>query len=197
METNLKLLVQKLQKGDEKTFISLFKAYYVILCAYSRRYVGRKDIAEEIVSETFFKIWENRKTLEIHSSIKAYLFRAVANNSLLHLRKLSKEEKIEDYFSGTESENIGFLEIAENRLDQSLLLQELTTRIEDAINQLPPQQQAAFRLKRYEGKKNKEIAKEMGLAVKTVEMHLSKAMFSMRNNLKDYLPAFLLYLLLK
>jgi RNA polymerase sigma-70 factor (ECF subfamily) len=197
METNLKLLVQKLQKGDEKTFISLFEDYYVSLCAYSRRYVGRKDIAEEIVSETFFKIWENHKTLEIHSSVKAYLFQAVANNSLLHLRKLSKEEKIEDYFSGTESENIGFREIAENRSDQSLLMQELTNRIEDAINQLPPQQQTAFRLKRYEGKKNKEIAGEMGLAVKTVEMHLSKAMLSMRNNLKDYLPAFLLFMFLK
>jgi RNA polymerase sigma-70 factor (ECF subfamily) len=197
METNLKLLVQKLQKGDEKTFISLFEDYYVSLCAYSRRYVGRKDIAEEIVSETFFKIWENHKILEIHSSVKAYLFQAVANNSLLHLRKLSKEEKIEDYFSGTESENIGFREIAENRSDQSLLMQELTNRIEDAINQLPPQQQTAFRLKRYEGKKNKEIAGEMGLAVKTVEMHLSKAMLSMRNNLKDYLPAFLLFMFLK
>jgi RNA polymerase sigma-70 factor (ECF subfamily) len=197
METNLKLLVQKLQKGDEKTFISLFEDYYVSLCAYSRRYVGRKDIAEEIVSETFFKIWENHKTLEIHSSVKAYLFQAVANNSLLHLRKLSKEEKIEDYFSGTESENIGFREIAENRSDQSLLMQELTNRIEDAINQLPPQQQTAFRLKRYEGKKNKEIAGEMGLAVKTVEMHLSKAMLSMRNNLKDYLPAFLFFMFLK
>lgn len=197
METKLKLLVQKLQKGDESTFISLFQTYYVSLCAYSRRYVGRKDIAEEIVSETFFKIWENRKTLEIHSSIKAYLFQSVANNSLCHLRKLSKEEKIEDYFSGTEGENIGFQEIAENRSDQSLLMQELTNRIEDAINQLPPQQQIAFRLKRYEGKKNKEIAEEMGLAVKTVEMHLSKAMFSMRNYLKDYLPAFLLFIIFK
>ena len=145
METNLKLLVQKLQKGDEKTFISLFEDYYVSLCAYSRRYVGRKDIAEEIVSETFFKIWGNRKTLEIHTAVKAYLFQAVANNSLLQLRKLSKEEKIEDYFSGTDGENIGFREIAENRSDQSLLLQELTNRIEDAINQLPPQQQTAFR----------------------------------------------------
>jgi RNA polymerase sigma-70 factor, ECF subfamily len=197
MESNLKFLVQKLQKGDENTFISLFKEYYVGLCAYSRRYVGRKDIAEEIVSETFFNIWENRKTIEIHSSVKAYLFQAVANNSLSHLRKLSKEEKIEDYFSGTDSENIGFFEIAENRADQSLLTQELTSRIEDAIKQLPPQQQTAFRLKRYEGKKNKEIADEMGIAVKTVEMHLSKAMLSMRNNLKDYLPAFLLFIFFK
>lgn len=197
MKSNPKYLLQKLKNGDEDTYVSLFEEYYVSLCAYSRRYVGRKDIAEEIVSETFFKIWENQKALEIHSSIKAYLFQAVANNSLHHLRKLKKEEKIDDYFSGTENENIGFSEVSENVTEQSLLAQELNTRIEDAIKQLPPQQQTAFRLKRYEGKKNKEIADEMGIAVKTVEMHLSKAMLSMRNNLKDYLPAFLLFIFLK
>lgn len=124
METNLKLLVQKLRKGNESTYVSLFEEYYVSLCAYSRRYVGRKDIAEEIVSETFFKIWENRQTLEIHSSVKSYLFQAVANNSLHHLRKLKKEEKIEDYFCGTENENIGFTAISENVTEQSLLVQQ-------------------------------------------------------------------------
>ena len=177
---------------------SLFEEYYVSLCAYSRRYVGRKGhCRRKLFRKLFFKVWENRKTLEIHSSVKSYLFQAVANNSLHQLRKLKREEKIEDYFSGTEHENIGFTEVAENVTEQSLLVQELNARIEDAIIQLPPQQQTAFRLKRYEGKKNKEIAGEMGIAVKTVEMHLSKAMLYMRNNLKEYLPTFLLFMFLK
>ncbi|WP_297094812.1 RNA polymerase sigma-70 factor [uncultured Draconibacterium sp.] len=197
MEDRQKYLLKKLKSGDEGTYISLFEEYYVGLCAYSRRYVGRKDIAEDIVSETFFKIWENRKKLEITSSVKSYLFQAVANNSLNHLRKLKKEEKLEDYFSGTDNENIGFKEVAESVTENSLLIKELNSRIEEAVNLLPPQQQTAFRLKRFEGKKNKEIADEMGLAVKTVEMHLSKAVISLRKNLQDYLPAFLLFMLLK
>ncbi len=197
MEDKHKYLLKKLRSGDEATYISLFEEYYVGLCAYSRRYVGRKDIAEDIVSETFFKIWINRKKLEISGSVKSYLFQAVANNSLNHLRKLKKEEKLEDYFSDTENENIGFKEVAENITEDSLLIKELNSRIEEAVNLLPPQQQTAFRLKRFEGKKNKEIAEEMGLAVKTVEMHLSKAVVSLRKNLKDYLPAFLLFMILK
>ena len=197
MEEKQKYLLKKLKSGDEGTYISLFEEYYVGLCAYSRRYVGRKDIAEDIVSETFFKIWENRKKLEITGSVKSYLFQAVANNSLHHLRKLKREEKLDDYFSGTENENIGFKEVAENITENSLLIKELHSRIEEAVNLLPPQQQTAFRLKRFEGKKNKEIADEMGLAVKTVEMHLSKAVISLRKNLQDYLPAFLLFMLLK
>ncbi|RIJ50606.1 RNA polymerase sigma-70 factor [Maribellus luteus] len=190
-------LIEKLRQGNEAAYISLFNDYYSLLCAYSRRYVGRKDIAEEIVSETFFNLWNNRKKLGSVSSIKAYLFKAVANNSLQYLRKLKSEKKIEDYFSSTDGSNIGFKEVAENLTEQSLLVQELSIRIEDAVNQLPPQQQTVFRLKRFEGKTNKEIADEMGIAVKTVEMHLSKAMLSLRNDLKDYLPAFLLFLLLK
>ncbi|MDX8337753.1 RNA polymerase sigma-70 factor [Draconibacterium sp. IB214405] len=197
MEDKPKYLLKKLKSGDEGTYISLFEEYYVGLCAYSRRYVGRKDIAEDIVSETFFKIWENRKKLEITGSVKSYLFQAVANNSLNHLRKLKKEEKLEDYFSGTDNENIGFKEVAESVTENSLLIKELNSRIEEAVNLLPPQQQMVFRLKRFEGKKNKEIADEMGLAVKTVEMHLSKAVISLRKNLQDYLPAFLLFMLLK
>lgn len=197
MENSLKYMVTKLREGDEDAYISLFKDFYIGLCAYSRRYVGRKDIAEEVVSETFFKIWENRKTLEIRCSVKAYLFQAVANNSLNCLRKLKREDRLEDYFNSTEQGNIGFEEPSGDIAEQSLLMEELTARIEDAVNQLPPRQQMAFRLKRYDGKKNREIAVQMGLSVKTVEMHLSKAMLSLRQSLKDYLPAFLLYMLLK
>jgi len=197
MKSNEKYLVQKLSEGDESSYISLFKDYYVSLCAYARRYIGRKDIAEEIVSDIFFNIWKNRKKLEIKSSVKSYLFQAAANNSLYYLRKLGREEKLEDYFNGIDYDNIGFQEVTENLPEQSFLMQELTERIDDAIDQLPPRQQTAFRLKRFEGKRNKEIASEMGISVKTVEMHLSKAMISLREKLKDYLPAFILFILLR
>lgn len=197
MENNSNTLIEKLRQGNEKTYISLFNDYYSVLCAYSRRYVGRKDIAEEIVSETFFNLWNKRRKLGRILSIKAYLFKAVANNSLYYLRKLKNEKEIEDYFSSTDDANIGFKEVSENLTEQSLLFQELSTRIEDAVNQLPKQQRIAFSLNRFEGKTNKEIAEEMGIAVKTVEMHLSKAMFTLREDLKDYLPAFLFFILFK
>jgi RNA polymerase sigma-70 factor (ECF subfamily) len=183
--------------GDEKTYIFLFREYYVSLCSYSRRYVGRKDIAEEIVSDTFLKIWENRETIHINTSVKAYLFHAVCNNSLNYLRKLKKEEILDEYFLETSSENIGFASTLEEIEEQSLTMESINEKIEEAVSQLPEQQQKAFRLKRFEGKKNKEVAEIMGLSVKTVEMHISKASLNLRQRLKDYLPAFLLFLLLK
>lgn len=183
--------------GDEETYISLFRKYYVSLCSYSRRYVGRKDIAEEIVSDTFLKIWETRETLQIRTSVKAYLFQAVCNNSLNYLRNLKREEILDEYFLETSSENIGFATIVEEIEEQSLTMESINEQIEEAVSLLPEQQQKVFRLKRFEGKKNKEVAEIMGLSIKTVEMHLSKATLNLRKNLKDYLPSFLLFLLLK
>jgi len=183
--------------GDEETYISLFREYYVVLCSYSRRYVGRKDVAEEIVSDTFMKIWENRESLQINTSVKAYLFQAVCNNSLNYLRKLKKEAILDEYFLETASENIGFASISEEIEEQSLTMESINEKIEEAVGLLPEQQQKVFRLKRFEGKKNKEVAEILGLSVKTVEMHLSKATLTLRLKLKDYLPSFLLFLLLK
>ncbi len=197
MENDLIFISRKLQQGDEDTYIFLFRKYYVPLCSYARRYVGRKDVAEELVSETFFNIWKNRATLEIHSSVKGYLFHAVCNNSLNYLRKLRKEDCLEDYFKGNYSENLGISVISEDLPSDSLIMKDLASTIDQAVNSLPPQQQIVFRLKRYEGKKNTEIAEIMGLSVKTVEMHLSKALLSMRHNLKEYMPEFLLFLMLK
>ena len=189
--------VNRLIIGDEETYISLFREYYVSLCSYSRRYVGRKDIAEEIVSDTFLKIWETRATLQINTSVKAYLFQAVCNNSLNYLRKLKKEKNLDEYFLETSSGNIGFVTGLEEIDAQSLTMENINAKIEEAVSLLPEQQQKAFRLKRFEGKKNKEVAEIMGLSVKTVEMHLAKATLSLRQKLKDYLPTFLVFLLLK
>lgn len=183
--------------GDEETYISLFRSYYIPLCAYSRRYVGRKDVAEEIVSDTFLKIWENRTSIQINTSVKSYLFQAVYNNSLYYLRKLKNEAVLADYFANTVSENIAFSTFPEEIEEQSLIMEDINVRVEEAVSQLPEQQQKAFRLKRFEGKKNAEVAKIIGLSVKTVEMHLSKATLALRQNLKDYLPSFLLFLLLR
>lgn len=190
-------IIKGLFIGDEEIYILLFQEYYVSLCAYSRRYVGRKDIAEEIVSDTFLKIWENRRSLEINTSVKAYVFHAVCNNSLYYLRKLKTKNNLKDYFRETSSGNLGFEVTSEEIEEQSLIMENMSQKIEEAVNLLPEQQQRAFRLKRLEGKKTKEVAEIMGLSVKTIEMHLAKATLHLRQNLKDYLLSFLLFLLLK
>ena len=197
MDNDLIYITRKLQEGDEDTYVFIFQKYYIPLCSYARRYVGRKDVAEELVSDTFFNIWSNRTTLEIHSSLKGYLFHAVCNNSLNYLRKLKKEESLDDYFKDISSENFGFIISADELPSDSLIMKDLTETIDKAVEMLPSQQQTVFRLKRYEGKKNREIAEIMSLSIKTVEMHQAKALLILREKLKEYLPEFIIFLLLK
>ncbi len=182
-----------LKNGDENIFIQLFREYYVCLCAYSRKYVGRKEIAEEIVTDIFYTLWKNRNELIITTSIKSYLFKAVFNNSIQYLRNLAKEKSLTDLYSGSEFPQ--FSVSPDEMAEKSLLREDFFEKIEVAVMNLPPQQQQAFRLKRYEGKKNKEIAEIMGIAVKTVEMHLSKALLKLREDLKSSVGDFLFFLL--
>lgn len=184
-------------QGDENEYVILFHEYYASLCRYSKRYVGRKDLAEDIVSETFFIIWKKRKKLDIKSSLKSYLFQAVYKNSLNYLRKQKKMDLLEDYQSLYIKRPEMFSGSTNDSPSDILMIKDLGERIRDGVEQLSPQQKTTFKLKRYEGKKNKEIAEIMGLSIKTVEMHMAKAMLSLRNYLKDYTPAALFLFLLE
>ncbi len=190
-------IIKGLIEGQEGIYVLLYQKYYVSLCAYAHKYVGRKDVAEEIVSDVFFNLWKNRKNVHIRTSLKAYLFQATCNNSLYYLRNLEKEKKLEEYFSDAATNNIEFSFTPDEMSENSFTKEELFQHIENAVGQLPEQQQTAFKLKRYDGKKTKEIAEIMGLSVKTVEMHLSKAMLNLREKLKSTVPSFLFFLLLK
>lgn len=182
-----------LREGDETIFIQLFREYYVCLCAYSRKYVGRKEIAEEIVTDIFYSLWKNRNELIISTSIKSYLFKAAFNNSIHYLRTIEKERRLSDFFNNSEYPQFSIS--PDEMSEKSLIREDFYEKIEAAVNNLPPQQQQAFRLKRFEGKKNKEIAEIMGIAVKTVEMHLSKALLKLRDDLKSSVGDFLFFLL--
>ena len=197
MKTSEQEIIKGLKKGDENTYVYLFDKYYISLCAYSQKYVGRKDVAEEIVSEILLNLWENHKALKINVSIKSYLFKSVVNNSLYYLRKLEKESKIKEYFSDTDVSNIGFSFSPEEISEKSSIKNNISEKIAEAVNRLPERQQKAFKLKRFEGKKNKEIAEIMGLSIKTVEMHLAKSMLKLREDLKKSLPDFVFFILFK
>lgn len=179
--------IKKLKEGDKQTYTKLFREYYVSLCVYANRYLGDKHMAEDIVSDTFYNIWRNRKKIDIKVSLKSYLFQAVVKNSLNYLRKTQREIRMEEYLpkNGKEISTISGTRV-ELPLEY-LINKDLGEKIAQAVEKLPPQQQTAFRLKRYQEKKNREIAEIMGLSEKTVEMHLNKASVALRRHLKDFI----------
>lgn len=181
-------LLVGLKNSDKQVFEQLFRSCYVPLCNYAAGIVSDKDEAEDIVQQTMITFWEKRETIEITTSVKSYLYRAVHNQAL---NKIRHDKVRQEYSKDVQSSDEHVSEAASGKI----LQQEMQAKIAEAINQLPDQCRTVFQLSRFENLKYLEIANHLGISVKTVENHMGKALRLMRISLKDYLPLCLLWLI--
>lgn len=168
-----------MRNGDQAAFDALFRAYYAPLCYYAASLNdGDRDEAEDLVQQAFIKLWEQRASLQINWSVKAYLYRSVHNASLNRLRA----EKVRDKYK------------QHNALQMEMHYQnspepepELQGRLQKALNELPAQCRQVFELSRFEELKYREIADHLNISIKTVETQMGKALKLLRTHLADYL----------
>lgn len=139
------------------------------LLLFAMGFLKNKEVAEEIVSDVYVKIWGNRKDLLKVKNIKSYLFISVKNGCLSYLRK-SKNNKI---ISIDEFDDFSFLPI--DGPEDDLIEKETVNLIYNAIEKLPPKCKMAFTLAKVNGLKYKEIAEVMNVSEKTVNNHLVNA----------------------
>lgn len=166
------LLVKRIQQGDEKAFKQLFDFYFVSLCRFANLYAKHSQEAEEIVMDLFIHIWEHRTTLNIHLSVKAYLFQAV-RNKLLNLLRNNPDcipiDQLPDEPVTT--------------IDSTLESDELQQLIVTAVTSLPDKCREVFVLSREQKLTNKEIADQLNISVKTVEAQITKALRTIKKQL--------------
>ncbi len=179
-------LLQRMQQGDKKSFDTLFRKYYPMLCAYAHRFVDLED-AEEIVQDTLLWLWENKKTLIIKTSLSAYLFKMIHHRAL---NRLAQQDAIN-------RANTLFYEKMQEMLQDTdyYQIEELTRRIKDAVNLLPPSYREAFVMHRFHDMSYKEIAAILNVSTKTVDYRIQQALKQLKIELKDYLPLLLSCLL--
>ena len=79
-------LLQLIKNGDKQAFKYVFDTYFTVLCRFMYLYLGDTQEAEDIASDIFASVWENRKKLEIRLTFKAYLFQAAKNRCLNAIR---------------------------------------------------------------------------------------------------------------
>jgi RNA polymerase sigma-70 factor (family 1) len=172
----------------QENFKQLFFKEYNSLCNYAYTILSDRTDAEDIVQDTFIKLWEKRPELSQQANqAKYYLITAVKNNCISFLRKKNNRPTI-----AIEENTLQTLPSSLNTLQEheryALLLQQ-------ALDQLPPQCQHIFRLSRFGQLTYQQIANEMELSVKTVENQMGKALKILRAFLKAYqLPLLLIWL---
>jgi RNA polymerase sigma-70 factor (ECF subfamily) len=171
--------LRKIRKGDILSFEKLFHRFYTGLCGYAESLVHKGEVAEEIVQDVFYNIWKNRNTLRISSSWQSYLYRAVYNNSMMHIRKMRREYPME--------EQLAFhLQAQAGNPADAMEYEEIAAMISTTLQELPERTREIFELNRLEGLKYREIAERLSISVKTVEANMGKALKALRTSLKKY-----------
>jgi RNA polymerase sigma-70 factor, ECF subfamily len=186
-----RLLIESIRKGERNAFEFLFKSFYSGLCRYAGRIVHDESTAEDIVMDVFAKLWETCKDIQISTSLSGYLYRSVHNQCL---NKLTRKHML---FSELNEETIRQLnniippDFICHQLDK-ISLDEMTSRIEQGVMQLPEECRKIFLLSRNEDLTNKEIASRMGISENTVKVQIYRALNKLRYCLKEFLSVFFL-----
>ncbi len=188
------LVIASLRKGDKKAFEAIYFEFYDMIYYLCIQYIQDKKISEDMVHDTFLKLWEVRGSLSDEDNIRNFLYTITKNNCLNYLRNQKIVLKYKNY--------IGYQEAVFNcesmvKLGDYLEFKELKERIEESISMLPEDIRDTFTLSRNKELKYKEIAVKQNISIKTVEARISRALRILREELKDFLPVLwsLLYFL--
>lgn len=167
------------QQSAKRGFELLFIRYHKLLCSHAARFVYSEAVAQDIVSEVFCRLWKTKAYEGISTSYRFYLFRSVRNEAYNYIRL---------EFQPTEQLEVaeGFVSGQGNSPDTMAQYEEVLCRVEKIVQQLPPQCRRVFLMSRFEGKKYKEIADELEISIKTVEVHMGRALQSMRQGLQEH-----------
>lgn len=181
-----KTLYRKLKEGDRTAFDAIFNRFYPALCAYAARYVTLED-AENVVQDVMLWLWENRGEAAIVGELDAYLFRAVKNRALTLINRGAIRQKVFNAIERSMHEQFDAPDF--------YTVNDLVSRLEEALAQLPPTYREAFELHRFHDRSYKEIADALGVSPKTVDYRIQQALKRLRVGLKDFLPImnFILY----
>jgi RNA polymerase sigma-70 factor (ECF subfamily) len=175
----LPVSLDELKTGDIRLFESLFREYYRPLVVYAMKYVRDADASKEIVQEFFVRLFEKRNSLVIDTSLKSYFYRSICNsciNYISHLEMRSRHIK-----------NLTLLSEKEFS-DDPIATIELQNRIYKSVEDMPDQCRRIFKLNRFEGLRNEQIAEKLGISKRAVETQISKALKILRKKLADYFP---------
>ena len=171
--------VQRLISGDKTVVNELYETYSTKLYHFAFGYLKSEPDALDIVQEVFISLWNNRKKLSKDSNLNAYLF-SVAKNTVISVfrKKISEKQYLEELKDKVVTNGVD----TESKVNYDIL----SEKIKELVDQLPPQRKKIYILSKEEGYSNKAVAEELGISVKTVEDHLSKATKFLRKNLSEY-----------
>lgn len=161
-------LICQLNKGNELALEQLFGEFAPKLYCFAKNYTGDAMLAEEIVQDTFFKIWQKRESVKDDKSFKSYLFTIAFNLIRKYFLQKSREEKYKQAFADE------FL-VNDDQTDEQMLYDEMVALVDRVIEKLPERRREIFILSRKEGMSIAAIALRFNITERTVKNQLTAA----------------------
>ncbi len=178
-QMNNEKLINRFIDGDKSAINDLYAEYSPRLYRFAMAYLKSESEVLDIVQEVFVNVWMNRNKLKKDSNLDAYLF-TVAKNTIVSVFRKKLSEK--DYLDHLKNKTITNSIDTESQFNYN----QLSDKLNDLVEQLPPQRKKIYQLSKERGLANKTIAAELGISIKTVEDHLSKASKFIKKNLTEY-----------
>lgn len=163
------VLVERLAADDRDAFEACYYKYHAPLYRFALKLLKSPMLAEEVVHDTFLKIWENRQRLDAALSLRSYLFTITRNDVLNLLARSAREAAIAQEILASFGEGI------HNATENEVVYNDYHRIVQQAIDQLPPQRRQVFTLCRLEGKSYEEAATLLNISTGTVSDHMVKA----------------------
>jgi RNA polymerase sigma-70 factor (family 1) len=182
LNEDTQFLIDRLRNGEEAAYQVLFNEYYKVLTIFANKYLKDIEESKELVQDLFVHLYERRTNLDINSSLKSYLFRSTHNRCINYINAQKIRNKYAEHVSFT-------VDVKENSLEDEVTSIELENVLYKAISDLPPKCRSIFKMNRFEGLSNSEIAEKLKLSKRTVETQISKALKILRVKMEPYMAA--------
>lgn len=174
----------RIRAGDHGAFKALYDRYADMMFAFAYSSLRSRDEAQDVVHDVFLNIWKNRARFELSTSMRSYVMRAVFNKVATLKRHLRVELTAQETVL-REEDTLG--EWAHRTAsDEPLNAKELAQALERAVSKLPPRAQQGYRLVREQHMTYVEAAHVMGISTHTLELHVMKALKSLREQLAEF-----------
>jgi RNA polymerase sigma-70 factor (ECF subfamily) len=170
-------LVALLQQGNEQALKEIFTRYNKLLYSYAYKKLEDQEEAKDIVQDLFIRLWSNRESFLLKTSLPSYLFRAVRNRAL----DIFAHKKIKSDYVASFQE---FIDLPQSTTDYLVREKDISALIDREIQSLPPKMREIFILSRKENYSHKEIAKKIGISEETVTKQIKRALKILRLRLK-------------
>lgn len=173
-DLNIKLLLERISKGDQFAFTKLFNHLSPGIYGNALRITGKKETAEEVVQDTFLKVWLKKDELQSIQNFEAWLYVVARNYTFKALQGAKRNIQITDELS--EEIYIPF----ESDTDRKIMESQYNRILKDAIERLPEKQKKTYVLIKEQALKRNEVAEKLNVSSETVKDNLKQAMKSIR-----------------